>query len=112
VILLKNHPRTVLKSPNRTEDYPNNALRLQVLFINEPQLPDDSTVLILCLVLRAINVPSIKKYSFLKRNLFVTVSDPEKTAKTADVSVERQIAKWNQILDPLYGFPLSLQFYG
>jgi hypothetical protein len=27
VLLLKNHPRTVLKSPNHTEDYPSNALR-------------------------------------------------------------------------------------
>jgi hypothetical protein len=32
---------------------------------------------------------------------FVTVSDPEITAKTADVPVERQMAKWNQILDAL-----------
>ena len=41
---------------------------------------------------------------------FVTVSNPETTAKTADVPVERQMANWNQILDPLYVFPLSLQF--
>jgi hypothetical protein len=32
---------------------------------------------------------------------FVTVSNPEITAKTADVPVKRQIAKWDQILDLL-----------
>jgi hypothetical protein len=54
-----------------------------------------------CLVLHAVNVPIVKKYRFLKRNLFVTVSNPEKTAKTTDVSVEGQMAKWNQSLDSL-----------
>ena len=54
-----------------------------------------------CLVLRAVNVPSIKKYPFLKRKLFVTVSNLETTVKTADVRVEGQMAKWNQNLDPL-----------
>jgi hypothetical protein len=58
-------------------------------------------VLIFSLVLRAENVPSIKKYHFLKRKLFVAVSSLGTTAKTADVPVERQIAKWNQILDAL-----------
>jgi hypothetical protein len=54
------------------------------------------------LVLRADNVPSIKKFLFLKkRKLFVTVSNPETMAKTADVWVEGQMANWNQILDPL-----------
>ena len=57
--------------------------------------------LIFCLVLRAVNVPSIKKYHFLQRKLFVTVSNPETTAKTADVRVEGHIAKWNQNLDAL-----------
>ena len=57
--------------------------------------------LIFFLVLRAVNVPTLKKYRFLKRRLFVTVSNPETTAKTTDVPVERQIAKWNQNLDPL-----------
>jgi hypothetical protein len=59
--------------------------------------------LIFCLVLRAVNVPSIKKYPLIKRKLFVTVSNPETTAnlKTADVRVEGQMAKWNQNLDPL-----------
>jgi hypothetical protein len=57
--------------------------------------------LIFCLVLRANNVPSIKKYPFLKRKLLVTVSNPETTAKTADVRVEGQMANWNQNLDPL-----------
>jgi hypothetical protein len=58
--------------------------------------------LIACLVLRAINAPNIKKYRFLERKLFVTVSNAETTAKTADVRVEKQMAKWNQNLDPLY----------
>ena len=58
-------------------------------------------VLIFSLVLRAVNVPSIKKYRYLKRKLFVTVSDSETTAKTADVSVEGKVAKWNQVLDGL-----------
>ena len=59
---------------------------------------------IVYLVLRAVNAPYVKKYGFLKRKLFVTVSNPERTAKTADVRVERQMAKWNQSLDPLYVF--------
>jgi hypothetical protein len=53
------------------------------------------------LVLRAENAPSIKKHHFLKRKLFVAVSGPDTTAKTADVPVERQVAKWDQILDTL-----------
>ena len=65
---------------------------------------------IFCLVLRAVNVPSIRKYLIKNRIFFVTVSNPETTSKTADVPVERQMAKWNQILDPLYVFPPSLQF--
>ena len=56
---------------------------------------------ILCLVLRAVNVPSIRKYFIKKRMFFVTVYNPETTTKTADVPVERRVAKWNQILDPL-----------
>ena len=66
---------------------------------------------IFCLVLRAVNVPSIKKYFFLKSKLFVIVSNPETTAETANVPVKGQIAKWNQILDALYVFPLFLQLY-
>jgi hypothetical protein len=57
-------------------------------------------------VLRAENVPGIKKYIFLKRKLFVVVSIPETSAKTADVRVEGQMAKWNQNLDPLWVFHL------
>ena len=53
------------------------------------------------LVLRAVNVPSIKKYCFLKRKLFVTVSNLETTASTANVRVEGHMAKWNQYLDTL-----------
>jgi|SRR6267154_2214841 len=59
-------------------------------------------VLIFCLVLRAVNVPNIKKYTLLNRNLFVTVSNAETTAKTADVRVEGHMAKWNQNLDVLW----------
>ena len=58
-------------------------------------------ILIVSLVLRAVNVPSIKKYRFLKRKLFVTVTNAETTAKTADVPVEGNMAKWNQALDEL-----------
>jgi hypothetical protein len=70
-------------------------------------------VLNVCLVHRAVNVPSIKKY-FLKRNLCVAVtnSDSETTADTKDVPVKGQMANWNQDLDPLYVLPLSLQFSG
>ena len=57
--------------------------------------------LIVCLVLRAVNAPIVKKYRFLDRKLFVTVSNAKTTAKTADVRVEKQIAKWDQSLDPL-----------
>jgi hypothetical protein len=57
--------------------------------------------LIFSLVLRAVNAPSIKKYCFQKRKLFVAVSNLETTAKTADVPVERHMANWNQNLDPL-----------
>jgi hypothetical protein len=57
--------------------------------------------LIISIVLQAVNVPNIKKYCFLKRKVFVIVSNPETTAKTADVPVERQMANWNQTLDPL-----------
>ena len=67
--------------------------------------------LIFSLVLRAVNVPTIKKYRFLKRKLFVTLSSPETTtAKTADVPVERHMANWNQNLDPLHVFLLPSNF--
>jgi hypothetical protein len=68
--------------------------------------------LIFCLVLRAVNIPTIKKYGFLKRKLFVTVSNPETTASTANVRVEGHMAKWNQYLDTLQVFPLYAQLYG
>jgi hypothetical protein len=71
------------------------------VFINKSQFLDASIVFNPCLVLRAVNVPIVKKYRFLKRNLFVTVSNPEKTAKTTDVPVDGQMAKWNQSLDSL-----------
>jgi hypothetical protein len=73
--------------------------------------PNSLMFLIFCLVLRADNVPSIKKYSLLKKKLFVTVSNAETTAKTADVRVEGRMAKWNQNLDALWVFHISLQFY-
>jgi hypothetical protein len=76
------------------------------VFINKA-LFLDAMVLILCLVIRAQNVPSIKKNPFLKRKLYVTVSNHETMTKTADVKVEGQMAKWNQKLDLLYVFPLS-----
>ncbi len=68
--------------------------------------------LIFRLVVQAHNVPTIKKNRFFKRKLFVAVSNLGTTAKTADVHVQGQIAKWNQKLDALYVLPLSLQFYG
>jgi hypothetical protein len=45
----------------------------------------------------------MKKNPFLKRQFFVTVSssESETTAKTADVHLEGQMAKWNQDLEPL-----------
>jgi hypothetical protein len=39
--------------------------------------------------------------SYRMSELFVTVSNAETTAKTADVRVEAQMAKWNQNLDAL-----------
>ena len=57
--------------------------------------------LIIFLVLQAHDVPSFKKFRFLKRKLFVTVSNTVTTAKTTDVQVEGQMAKWNQSLDAL-----------
>jgi len=73
------------------------------VLINKSQFLDASIVftVILCLVLQAVNVPSIKKNPLLKRKLFVTVSNPETTAKTAHVRIEEQIANWNQTLDAL-----------
>jgi len=52
-------------------------------------------------VLRADNVPSIKKYGFLKRKLFVTASNRETTAKTANVRVEGTTVTWNENLGAL-----------
>ena len=69
--------------------------------MHESQSLDVSIVFKLCLVLRALNVPSIKKYSFLKRKLFVTVSNHGITAKTADVPVKGQTANWNQNVESL-----------
>ena len=66
--------------------------------------------LIFRLVVRACNVPSINKNQFLKRKLFVTVSKLGTTAKTTDVHVQGQIAKWNQKLDALYVFPVHFLF--
>jgi hypothetical protein len=81
------------------------------VLINKSQFLDASIVFKLCLVLRAVDVPNIKKYSLLKRNLFVTVSNAQTTAKTADVRVEGQMAEWNQNLDALWVSHISLQFY-
>jgi len=44
---------------------------------------------------------------FFKRKLFVTVSNPETKAETADVQVQRQMAKWNQNLDAFLVQPSS-----
>ena len=67
----------------------------------------------ICLVHRAVNAPSIKKYILLKRKLFVTVHNSgTMVAKTADVPVQRHVANWNQNLDPLQVFLFPLQFYG
>ena len=45
------------------------------------------------------------------RKVFVSVSNLGTTMKTGDVHVEGQMAKWNQKLDALYAFPLSVEFY-
>ena len=71
------------------------------MLIHKSQSLDVSIVFKLCLVLRAINVPSIKKYPFLKRKFFVTVSNHGIMAKTADVPVKGQTANWNQSVEPL-----------
>ena len=73
------------------------------IIIIKSKLLDALINLILCLVLRADNVPGIKKYPLLKRKLFVSVSnDSDKTmAKTAEALVQGQMAKWNEVLDPL-----------
>ena len=64
------------------------------------------------LVHRAENVTNIKKCCFLKRKLFVSVSNPETTAKTADAPLEGHVVTWNKDLNPLQVFPLLLHFYG
>jgi len=69
--------------------------------MNKSLFLDASVVFNICLVVRADNVPCVKKNPFLKRKVFVTVSNLETTAKTADVRVEGQMAKWNQNLDAL-----------
>ena len=66
--------------------------------------------LIFRLVLRADDIQSIKKYPFLKRKFFVTVSSSETTVKTTDVRIEGHMAKWNQSLDALYALRRFLQF--
>ena len=71
------------------------------MLIIKSKFLDNLTFSIFCLVLRADNVPSIKKHLFKDRTFFVIVFNPKTTAKTTDVPVERQMAKWNQILDPL-----------
>ena len=71
------------------------------MLIHKSQSLDFSTVFKLCLVLRALNVPSIKKYFFLKRKLFVTISNHGITAKTAEVPVKGQTANWNQNVESL-----------
>jgi hypothetical protein len=73
------------------------------VLINKSLFLDAPIVLTFCSVVRADNVPSMKKNPFLKRQFFVTVSssESETTAKTADVHLEGQIAKWNQDLEPL-----------
>jgi hypothetical protein len=93
---------TALKSPNLTEDYPldNPTCALQSR-VRAYRFLDASMVFNIRLVLRAVNAPNIKKYRFLERKLFVTVSNAETTAKTTDVRVEKHMAKWNQSLDPL-----------
>ena len=59
------------------------------------------------LVLRALNVPSIKTIYGGKREFFVTIGyqatkkKANKTQKTKSVQIERQTAVWNQTLDPL-----------
>ena len=70
------------------------------MFINPNSLMPFE-VSILCLVHRVVNVPitSIKKYPLVKRKLYITVSNSESTAKTPNVPVEGQIAKWNLNLD-------------
>ena len=80
------------------------------MFINKSLFLDARWLLISCLVVRACDVPTIKKNIFTKRKLFVTVSNLETTVNTALVRVEGKVAKWNQKLDPLYVFPLFLQF--
>ena len=82
------------------------------MFINNPCSLDPTIVFNLPLVVRAHNVPSIKKNLIFKRKVFVSVSNPETTMKTADVDVKGQMAKWNQKLEALYVFPLSGQSYG
>ena len=67
--------------------------------------------LIFCLVLRAENIPSIKKYRFLNSKLFVTVSNPEKTVKNADVPavvVLRETYYCNIILYSIRSIPITL----
>jgi hypothetical protein len=61
---------------------------------------------------RADNVPSLTKYIFFKRKVFVTISNwtnPETAAKTADVRLEGQMAK-SKSNQNLYVLKLSSLF--
>ena len=104
VVLVENHLRTALKSPNPTEDhhldYPDGASRSESRVCSWQFL--DVSDFNISLVLHAVNIPSVKKY-FLKRKLCVAVSNSESetTATTKDVPVKGQMADWNQNLDPL-----------
>jgi len=53
------------------------------------------------LVLRADNIPRIKKQFGLKRRFFVTVANGATVKKTESVEIDGQVVQWNQTLGAL-----------
>src|SRR6266702_1387624 len=64
------------------------------------------------LVLRADNIPHIKRKLRPKRRFFVTVTNLVTTKKTESVQINGQTVHWNQRLGALYDFPFSILFLG
>jgi len=64
------------------------------------------------LVLRADNIPHIKRKFGPKRRFFVTVTNLVTTKKTESVQINGQTVQWNQRLGALYDFPISILFFG
>ncbi len=76
-----------------------SQLRVEVagMYLN----PNSLMPLISLLVLRAHNVPRVKKQFALKRRFFVTVTNHATVKKTESVQIDGQTVHWNQRLGAL-----------